>query len=189
MTNPMTKLFCLIFGGVGVVLLGVAVWTGNRQHTILTEWPTVEAEVVKSEVTHHQSQRSDNTSTTDMYTAEIVFRYTLNGKEFITPSTTGYSSSSYPEMKRKADAFSPGSRHALRYDPNDPNDVRFNTGYNLGFFFLPLLMGGMGIVFSGIAVLFLRFSRSELPLQCPSCGETVTKGQNYCPNCAAPVRQ
>jgi hypothetical protein len=188
MTNAMTKLFCLIFCGVGVILLGVAGWSGNRQYTIMTRWPTVEAEVVKSEVTHHQSQSSNEARTSDMYTTEVVFRYTLNGEEYVTPSTTGYSSSSYPEMKRKADAFPPGSHHVLRYNPSDPNDVRFNAGYNLGFFFLPLIMVTMGVVFTGIGVLFIYFSMKERPLRCPSCGQLVMKGQNYCPNCATPVR-
>jgi hypothetical protein len=185
--NAPTQLFCVIFGGVGLVLLGVAGWLGHRQYTIMTEWPSVEAEVVKSEVTHHRSQTTDRTSATDMYTAEIVFRYTLNGQEFVTPSTTGYSSSSYPEMKRKVDAYPPGSRHAIRYNPADANDIRFNAGYNLGFFFVPLLLGGMGIVFTGFGVLVLWLPRREISLQCRSCGQTVTRDQNYCPHCAAPV--
>jgi hypothetical protein len=186
-SEGLTRLFSLIFGGAGIALLAAAGWTGNRQYTIMTQWPSVEAEVVRSQVTHHQSQSSRSTTTSDMYTAEIIFRYRLKGRDYLTPSTTGYSSSSYPEMKRKADSYPPGSRHVIQYNPEDPNDIRFNAGYNFGFFFLPLLLGGMGIVFSGFGVGFLYASRRERLLLCPSCGHRVVKEQNFCPNCAAPL--
>lgn len=153
----------------------------------MKEWPTLEGEVIKSQVTHYDSQSSTRSGTTTMYTTEIIFRYTLDGKDYVTPSTTGYSSSSYPEMKRKADSYPPGSRHVIRYNPQDPNDIRFNAGFNFGFFLLPLLMGGMGVVFTGFGIVFLYVSRKERPLLCLSCGQKVSKGQNFCPNCAAPL--
>ncbi len=186
-SDGVTKLVCLIFGGVGLGLLAGAGWTGNRQYTIMTQWPTVDAEVVTSQVTHHQSQSSRGSTTSDMYTAEIVFRYSLSGQEYTTHSTTGYSSSSYTEMKRKVDSYPAGSRHLIRYNPLDPDDIRFNAGFNFGFFFLPLLLGGMGIVFTGFGIGFLYAVRKERPLLCASCGQTVLKGQNFCPNCAAPL--
>ena len=55
-------------------------------------------------------------------------------------------------MKRKADAYPPGSRHIIKYDPHDPNDIRFTAGYTAGFFFLPLIFGGLGVVFAGAGV-------------------------------------
>jgi hypothetical protein len=186
-SNGLTKLFSLIFAGAGIALLAAAGWTGYRQYTMMTQWPSVEAEVVKSQVTHHQSQSSRSTTTSDMYTAEIVFRYSVEGRDYLTPSTTGYSSSSYPEMKRRADSFPPGSRPTIQYNPLDPNDIRFNAGYNFDFFFLPLLLGGMGIVFTGFGVGFLYASRKERLLLCPSCGHRIDKEQNFCPNCAAPL--
>jgi len=176
-----------IFTLVGLVLLGVAGWAGNRQYTILKSWPTVEAVVTKSQVTHSQSHDIDRSTDTTMYEAAIEFRYTLNGKEYATPATSGYSSSSYTEMKRQADAYPPGTRHRVRYNPADPNDIRYNAGYTFGFFFLPVLLGGMGIVFGGLGVLFLYLSRSERVLLCPSCSQPVERNQRFCPNCVAPL--
>lgn len=83
--------------------------------------------------------------------------------------------------------YAPGSRHPIRYNPADPSDMRFDVGYNFGFFFLPVLFGGMGIVFSALGVGLLFASRSVRELQCPVCGRPVEKGQNFCPNCAAPL--
>ena len=181
------KLVGGIFAGVGLVLLGVASWSGNRQYTILKSWPNVQALVTKSQVTHQQSHDSDRNRDTTMYQAEIEFQYSVDGKEFVTPSTPGYSTSSYPEMKRMADAYAPGTRHMIRYNPADPNDIRFNAGYNFGFFFLPVLFGGMGIIFSGVGFGVLVASRVVQALQCPACGGSVEKGQKFCPNCAAPL--
>ncbi len=187
--TPQVKRILRIVGGilvfVGVLLLAVGVWTGNRQYTILKSWPTVEAEVTKSEVAQHVDRDYDSNRDTNMYQTHIEFRYTLNGKEYLTPSDAGYSSSSYPEMKRLADRFAPGSRHAIKYNPANPNDIRFNAAYSFGFFLLPVIFGGLGLIFSlvGIAVLVVA-SRVQKPRQCPSCGAPIEPGQNFCPNCA-----
>jgi hypothetical protein len=177
-----------IFTVVGLAMLGGGLWTGNRQYTILKSWPTLEAEVTKSQVTHHVSYSSRSHTDTTMYQAEIEFRYTVDGRQFTTPSTPGYSTSSYGEMKRMADTYAPGTRHTIRYNPANPNDIRFNAGYNFGFFFLPLLLGGMGVVFAGLGIGNVVASRSGQPLQCPACGQAVERGQKFCSNCAAPLQ-
>lgn len=187
-SRGVNKLVGGIFTVVGLALLGTGGWVGNRQYTILKSWPTLEAEVTKSQVTHHVSHNSRSHTDTTMYGAEIEFRYTVEGRQFTTPSTPGYSTSSYPEMKRMADTYAPGTRHTIRYNPADPNDVRFNAGYNFGFFFLPVVFGGMGVVFTGVGIGLLAASRSWQPLQCPACGQAVERGQKFCPNCATPLQ-
>ena len=175
-----------VFTVVGLSLLAGGLWSGNRQYTILKSWPTVDAEVTKSEVGHHVSHDSDTNRDTDMYQTRVEFRYTLNGKEYLTTSDAGYSTSSYPEMKRLADKFAPGTRHAIKYNPADPNDIRFNAEYSFGFFLLPVIFGGLGLVFSLVGIVLLVVaSRVSKPRQCPSCGGPVEAGQHFCPNCAA----
>lgn len=178
--DKVLKLVGGIFTVVGVVLLSVGGWTGNRQYTILKTWPTVEAEVTKSYVTTGQDSEG-----TTMYGTQIEFRYTVNGREFITPASSSYRSSSYPEMKRKADRYEPGTRHPIRYNPSNPDDIRFDVSYSLGFFFLPLLLGGMGIIFAGLGVTFLYVSRRKPVFRCPACGAQMEKGQDFCPSCGA----
>jgi len=176
------KLVGSILTLVGLILLGVAGWTGNRQYTILKTWPSVEAEVVKSEVISYRDSEGDR-----MYRAAIDFRYAVDGREYTVPSSSSYSSSSYSSMRSKVNAYAPGTRHPIRYNPSDPGDMRFDVGYNFGFFFLPFLLGVMGLVFSGVGAGILRASRSVQPRLCPSCGQPVEKGQNFCPSCAAPL--
>jgi hypothetical protein len=175
-----TKAVALVFIPVGIVLLATAGYTGNRQYTILKSWPTVEAEVSKSEVVRGHDSEGNTT-----YGVDLEFRYTVNGRQFVTPSSSPYRTSSYEGMRSKAQAYAVGTRHPIRYNPDDPGEIRFDVGYNFGFFFVPFLLGVMGIVFTAFGVGFLYASRAEKPLLCPSCGQEITKGHNFCPNCAA----
>jgi hypothetical protein len=170
-----------IFTLAGAILLSVAGWTGNQQYTILKTWPIVEAEVTGSRVT--TGRDPDGTT---MYGTQMEFRYTVNGKEFTTPASSSYRSSSYPEMKRKADRYSPGTRHPIRYNPGNPDDIRFDVGYTFGFFFLPALLGGMGVIFAGLGITFLYVSRRQRGVECPTCGSRMEKGQDMCPQCHSP---
>jgi hypothetical protein len=176
------KLVGSIFILVGLILLGFAGWTGNRQYIILKTWPSVEAEVVKSELISFRDREGDQ-----MYRAAIDFRYTVDGREYTVPSSSSYSSSIYSSMRSKVNAYAVGTRHPIRYNPSDPGDMRFEVGYNFGFFFRPFLLGMMGLVFTGVGAGLLYVSRSVEPRLCPSCGQPVEKGQNFCPNCAAPL--
>ena len=176
------KLVGTIFILIGIGLLVGAGWSGHRQYTILKSWPTGEAEVEKSEVIRYRDSEGDT-----MYRAAIDFRYTVNGKEYSTPASSSYSSSSFNEMKRKVDTYAPGTRHPVRYNPTDPSDMRFDVGYNFGFFFLPVLLGIMGLVFTGVSVGVLYAFRSAQTRRCRSCGQAVEEGQNFCPNCSAPI--
>jgi Protein of unknown function (DUF3592) len=123
-----------VFFVVGLGLLTGGVFSARSQYNILKNWPKVDATMAKSAVT---SGRDDKNTT-------------VNGKEYLTPATSSYKSSSYVEMKRKVDAFAPGTQHGLLYDPADPSDIRYDAGYNFSFFLLPTILGGVGIVFAGV---------------------------------------
>jgi hypothetical protein len=87
-----------------------------------------------------------------MYQAKIEFQYTVGGKSFVSPSTSSSGTTDYGAMKRVADDYAPGTRHTIRYDPAYPNDIRFDAGYNVGFFLVPIVTGGIGIVLFGMGV-------------------------------------
>ena len=179
--NP--KLLGGIFALVGLGLLGGAGYAGQNRLKILNDWPTADAEVVRSEVT----RKSDSDSTT--YGVEIQFRYTVNGKEYTSASTMGYTTSSYTQMRRAADEHPPGSHHQIRYDPQYPPDIYFNAGYNFGFFFVPLLLGGMGLIFTVVGLAVFSKARRTGEVRCPSCGQVALGGQKFCGSCAAPLPQ
>lgn len=108
--------------------------------------------VIKSQVIATRGTTRNGFPTT-RYEAEIVFRYTVGGKEYTSRSTPGYMTSRYSIMKRTADSYAPGTHHPICYHPEYPGTVLFNVGYNFGFFVLPLTFGGGGLLFTVIGVI------------------------------------
>jgi hypothetical protein len=99
------------------------------------------AKVVKATITEYQSyeSRDDNGNTTVMFTP--VFEYEFKGTKHTYVSTTSSSSRDY-EIGQKVD---------MLVNPDDPQDVLINSF--MGKWFLPLLLGIMGSVFSGMGYL------------------------------------
>jgi len=172
-----------IFLLVGLVLLAGAWWSGNRQYTILKTWPSVQAEVTKSQLTKSRDKNGNWT-----YGAEIEFHYLVNGKVYNTPATSSYQTSNYTAVKRQLDAFAPGTTHSILYNPADPDDIRFDAGLTLGFFLLPFILGVIGLPFSVIGAALLLASRGpSAGVACPSCGKSANAGNSFCPRCGAPL--
>lgn len=172
--SPLGPLVFVTF--IGVAFLVSAVWAAKYQYTILKTWPAVEAEVAKCELVSHRTSKGSL-----MYHLELELRYTAGGNGYVTPLPSSSSSSSLREMKRRAEAYAPGRRHEIRYNPDDPNDIRLNLGYTFGFFAMPIIFGAAGLIVTGVGILLLRKLR---PRRCPSCGQPVRKWQKFCPNCA-----
>jgi hypothetical protein len=171
-----------VFFVVGLGLLTGGGFSARSQYNILKNWPKVDAWVTKSEVTTGRDQD------TTMYGTQFEFRYTVNGREYLTPASSSYKSSSYVEMKRKADLFAPGTQHTLLYDPVEPSDIRYDAGYNFSFFLVSTILGGMGIVFTGVgALVWFLFRSAGVALLCPSCSRPIEVGQEFCPHCANPL--
>lgn len=168
---------------VGLALLAGAGWSVNRQMTILKTWPKTEAQVTKSQLTKSQDKDGDWT-----YGTAYEFRYTVNGKEYNTPSRSSYQTSNYTGTKRQLDAFAPGTTHTILYNPADPNDIRFDAGHNFGFFLLAFALGVVGLPFSLVGAGLLLASRGGTagPV-CPSCFRSAGTDASFCPHCGAPL--
>lgn len=176
------RLIGAVFGLVGVGLLAGAAWSANGRYRILKQWPVAQATVIESGVESYRDSDDDL-----MYRTVVAFRYAAAGREFTTPSQTDYSSSSFRDMKRMADRFPKGSVRPIKYNPEDPNDISFTYGYNFGFFFMTVLLGGMGLVFTAVGAPFLVLSLRQAPRRCHACGREVEPDHKFCPSCAAPV--
>ena len=77
----------------------------------------------------------------------------VNGQP-ITVDLTSFQSSNYQETVRRAAEFAPGSRHDIRYDPNNPTQARIGAGWNRRFFAVPLITLGCGLAFAMLALGF-----------------------------------
>jgi hypothetical protein len=154
---------------LGLLLLGWALWKANR----LKSWPEVEAEVTKCEVSGPSRFSSDTLvapgltgSHKTVYSTTVEFRFADAGKQF----TASGSDQSDDRGGSEADGtwLCPGTRHTIRYNPANPNEIRFNPGYfnvvyTIMFFENPIFFGLFGLVLAGGGLRIIWKSRSKQP--------------------------
>jgi Protein of unknown function (DUF3592) len=150
---------------LGLLLLGGALWSANR----LKSWPAVEAEVTKSEVSGPSRSSSDTLvvpgltgSHKIVYSATVEFRFAAAGKQFTASGSE--QSDDRGGANQTARNFAPGTRHTIRYNPANPNEVRFNPGYfnvvyTIMFFMNPIIFGLFGLGLAGGGLRWLWRSR------------------------------
>ena len=115
------------------------------QIRVLQSWPVRQAEVIRSVVLTEPTGKHDQ-----LYSAHIEIAYVVDGRP-VTAELTSFQSSNYAETARRAAEFPVGSRHAIRYDPRNPKQVRIGAGWNRRFFAVPLITLGCGIFFGLLA--------------------------------------
>ncbi len=182
MTAHPTRIIGYIFIPIGLVLLGVAAWLFEQRREILNTWPETQAEVMHSELTYSRSK-----SGSTMFSAVYVFRYQVHGREYVTEDGPGYSTSSSSSMAEKVQQYTSGTRHPIRYNPANPEEIRIEAGYNLTTFGIPLMVAAMGLVFAGLGLGVARGWRSGYTdlVRCPACGEQTLASQPACIRCNA----
>jgi len=173
------KRMALVLLLVAAVFLGVGGWFAEKRFTVMNSWPQVEAEVVSSEVISYDDSDNDT-----MYKAVFRFRYTVDGREYVTQTGNGYGTSFRSWMQAKVDRFAAGTRHAIHYNPADPAEIEYNAGYNFEFFGIPLFCAGMGLIIGWAG---LRAIRPRDTDRCPACSQFIVAGQTTCPSCGVPL--
>jgi hypothetical protein len=170
-----------LLAATGLVLILAATCVGYRQYGISRSWPMVRALIASSRVVAQQGKNDEN-----FYRVDIEFQYALQGKNYTTPATLGYTSSNKREMQLQAGYYAPGSYQTIRYNPSNPVDIRLTGSDNVGFFFLPAVLGvgGLGLAFFGtlLAVVFGTAKKHA----CEACGSDVLPEDGYCPVCGEP---
>ncbi len=142
---------CLIVGGLFVVFSLPFFW-GQLQ--VLRSWPVRQAQVIRSEVVTEAAGKHDQ-----LYSAKLEIVYVVDGRP-VTTELTSFQSSNYEETARRAAEFPVGSRHAVRYDPNNPKQARIGAGWNRRFFAVPLITIGCGVLFGLVAAGFFVAANS-----------------------------
>lgn len=192
--NPQTvKILSVILKLIGAIplLIGLGLLVGagffaNHQYTILKKWPTVDAEVVRSELASHWSQ-STHGGNMRVYQALIDFRYTVDGKAYAASAGSDYSTSSRAEMQQKVDAYAPGTHHPIHYNPANPYDIRYDAGLTFGFFLGPFILAASGLMACTVGAVFFLFGWvvGRAKVRCASCGQLARLTEPLCPNCGA----
>ncbi len=146
---------CFIVGGL-FLIFSVPFFWGQIQ--VLRAWPVRQAQVLSSRVVVEPTSKHDQ-----LYSAKLEIVYAVDGRP-VTSELTSFQSSNYAETTRRAAKFPVGSRHAIRYDPNNPTQARIGAGWNRRFFAVPLITAGIGVGFACLAAgLFLAARTRRSP--------------------------
>jgi hypothetical protein len=145
---------CFIVGVLFAVLSIPFFW---QQIRVLESWPVRQAQVISSQVVTRPEGRHGQ-----VYAAQIKIIYAVDGHP-VTADLTSYQSGNYAETVRRAEEFPVGSRHAIRYDPNNPSQARVGAGWNRRFFAVPLITLGCGVLFGLLAAGFFIAARISTP--------------------------
>jgi hypothetical protein len=124
-----------------------------NQVQVLRRWPTTEAQIYRSDVVVVRISKHEQ-----MYSARLGLLYTLQGKP-ITTEVTSFEDRNYRKTRARADEYPIGSRHEIRYNPQDPLQARVGAGWSLRFFALPLMVSGCGVFFGAVTGALLLAGR------------------------------
>ena len=120
-----------------------------------TRWPTVEGEIIKSEVGKRQVKREPGIFPV------VVYSYHVNEQDYqakrIKVGTQTFSSTSYDWVQGTLDKYPLGKKVTIHYNPNSPTKAVLEPGFTwriIGFGIAALVFyaiaWGFGLVFSAI---------------------------------------
>jgi hypothetical protein len=142
--------------GMGLILMGS--WLAYSTRTMLKRWPVADAQVTSSRArtyVHTKGQR-------DIAHFEVIveFRYTAAGQRYVTPSAKDYTSSE--AANQMLAQYAPGTRQEIRYNPDDPNEIRFGMYSNVWLgCYICLGLGVFFALFGGTFLLVFRLEPSK----------------------------
>jgi hypothetical protein len=175
-----------VFLFFGLMFVAVGGWKGYREYCILKYWPSVDATVTRCQADHYRVYSSSSKSWNWRNRLILEFRYSVAGREYITvPPFNEYAT---PDLlQSKADEYAEGTHHALRYNPKNPEDIKYDVSLNFNLVAYPIFSAAPAILFFVIAYGFLALIRWMRSLVCPTCGQNLVPGQASCPHCGALV--
>jgi Protein of unknown function (DUF3592) len=154
--------FFLILLGLGGLL---AIGLGGTSFYITRNWVKADAVVTRNWTTSQAVSRrsSEGNGPEPRETIlHIEFRYKVNGREFVAPVTNTYGEDKGYLVHGDVNIYSPGSAHAVYYNPARPNEIVLGKGSSLSLLVLIALGAGTQIfTFVGWR-LILRSRRSRV---------------------------
>lgn len=147
-----TSIILFLFGA-GFCVWG---WILIADARLSISWPTAPATIVYSEIKSSDS-RSDG-KTTRMYSADIRYQYTVNGKRYASSriSFGDHSSSSSTGMEKLVNKYLKGSQATAYYDPDKPGNALLEPGPVL-ISYIPFVFGALSIIAALIALFKKKF--------------------------------
>ena len=145
----------VVFGGIGIILLGAAAYMTWQQTVELLRWPRVDAHVESADVTTLQN------TTGTFYAARLLLTYRFNGREYRVQTNPQQNSDEYADAAKEVlDANEAGHVTAM-LDPRHPEVADPRLGPVWVLFVWPFVIGTLGLVFSGFGIAFWVMGRRQ----------------------------
>ncbi len=141
---------------MGLIGLGLAVWAGKqtaKKREQLRSWPIVTAQVDSGMIVTPQRIRED------VYTIRYWLRFPWHGIEHTLVTTPSILRGDYRSRWRALQSTRRSGVISALVNPQNPDDLKFDAGWNGRFFLVPLILGGISLVFLAFSALFYWFGR------------------------------
>ncbi|HVP48132.1 MAG TPA: DUF3592 domain-containing protein [Bryobacteraceae bacterium] len=140
---------------LGILVVAAALWVIHGRYVIFKFWPTVDAQVTKSVVSGPiRMERGDR-----VYYTRIEFQFLAAGKQYTASARDKSDDRNGAQMV--ANTYSAGTHHTIRYNPANPNDIRFDV---VNMFETPVAVGIFGVAMLVVGLRWLvRCRRKRLP--------------------------
>ncbi len=142
----------LIFCAVGIVFALPIYW---EEYRILRNWPGTPARVMRSQVVPLETKSGQK-----LYALYVEFAYQVNGRNYLGAVSSPHQSTSFQRKKKQADRFVPGTEQWIRYNPQNPTDIRAQVGFNVHYFAVPVFISGVAALFGALALIFFLLARA-----------------------------
>jgi hypothetical protein len=117
-----------------------------KQSSVIRNWPSTMASVKKSEVVQitQGGQR--------LWATRFEMTFEADGKIVVT-TVNGYRQAALRDrVEEAAQRYPAGSSRLVRYNPQNPSDIRLDTDQPRRYYQLPIALGITGAIFIAIAM-------------------------------------
>lgn len=153
--HVLSKFLALASVLLALASLVIAAPSYYQSYRILKNWPAATGTVVRSVVVPKEDESGGW-----LYAAQLAFTYEAEGREYVGEYEFPHYSTHADRKQRQLAPFPAGSVHQIRYNPENPADIRIQVGYNIHFFVIPVFITGVGLIFAVVAAVFFGVSRA-----------------------------
>jgi uncharacterized protein (TIGR03435 family) len=163
MSNRGAQLFCSLFVVIGLVAVGIGIWTLAK--SIRSEhWPVTDGIIQSAEMKSHSGSKGGTT-----YSAEVTYTYQVAGMSYTDDKVSiGQMSSSSEYARGILNRYPVGRKVSVHYAPGDPSDAVLETGIHGGTW----ICLGVGTAFTLFGIMFLQIQRAAARAQMPGAAES-----------------
>ena len=141
---------CFLFGVASIALAIPFYW---KQSSVIRNWPAAQATVRKSEVVQITQGGQK------LWATRFELTFEADGK-IVIATVNGYRQAAMRDrVEAAAQLYPAGSTRLVRYDPQNPSDVRLDTDHPRRYYQLPIALCITGAIFVVIALALFSITK------------------------------